>query len=476
MKGQNNKRMVCMSSFRKGSGRAISFIAGLLLLFASAVLIAGPVVGPNVNMVSGTKWPEGDPFLTKQNEPSLAVSSRNSRHLLAGSNDYRLVPVEVAEALDDPEAWLTIYKSVDGGASWRATPIGGCPINIPECNDSTGLTAALKQLAPNFGADPTVRSGPYGTFFVSFIAGTRGTGSNGVVAVQRFVDKNNDVQRTTDVRGVAADGRPMVRPAQDPILPDVLNIVAIGTPGQTTDKPWVAADVPGRTWNAGKTCELLSWTKGNAAVSNAAETVNAFNVYVSFANFTGQGQNTKSQIYVAASSDCGKTFPNNHMVKVSNTAAANQGTSIAIDPQTGAVYVAWRNFDGPQRIMMSKSTDGGFTWLSQPVNVASLIPYDQGATGVSFRTLGFPTAAVSVKNGVSRVHIAWTQRKAAPSSTAPYACSSTNPADCDARIVMTTSLDGGKTWPVAVPVDPNVADPNNPANPPRANRCRARRN
>jgi hypothetical protein len=116
-------------------------------------------------MVQGTKWPNGDPFLTKQNEPSIAVSSRNPRHLFAGSNDYRLVPVAIAEELDDPEAWVQIYKSIDGGATWRATPLGGCPINIPECNDSTGLTAPLKAKKPNFGADPTVRPGPYGTFF-----------------------------------------------------------------------------------------------------------------------------------------------------------------------------------------------------------------------------------------------------------------------------------------------------------------------
>ena len=31
-----------------------------------------PVPGRNINLVSGTGWPDGDPFLQRQNEPSLA--------------------------------------------------------------------------------------------------------------------------------------------------------------------------------------------------------------------------------------------------------------------------------------------------------------------------------------------------------------------------------------------------------------------
>jgi hypothetical protein len=48
-------------------------------------------VGRNVNMVSGTTLPGGDPYLQRQNEPSIAASTRNPLHLLAGANDYRTV-------------------------------------------------------------------------------------------------------------------------------------------------------------------------------------------------------------------------------------------------------------------------------------------------------------------------------------------------------------------------------------------------
>ena len=442
------------------SARLITGFALGLLVPLSASWAQAPQVGPNVNMVSGTRFPEGDWNLTKQNEVSLAVSSRNPRHLMAGSNDYRLVLPDTAEGLRGAKAWVSLYKSVDGGTTWFTTIPGGCPLNIPQCNDATGLTAPLKALAPDFSADPTVRAGPYGTFFYSFIAGTRATSTNGVVAIQRFVDKNDDIQRAFDVRTVL--GNDVMKPPEDPIVPDAFAIIDQGVQGQFVDKPWNIADVPGRSWNVGKPkCDLLSWTRtAGAAVRNVAELVDPFNVYVSFANFAGQGANQHPNVFVAASNNCGTTF--GKPVKVSNSLQASQGTQLAVDPLSGAVYVVWRVFadsSGPDAIYISKSTDGGNTWLNQPKLIATIKPYDQDASGGAFRTLGFPTIAVSVQNGVSRVHVAWTQRKAMPNSVAPFACPAANPADCDARIVMSTSIDGGLTWPAAAAVDSAFKDP-----------------
>src|SRR5258708_39888906 len=92
----------------------------------------GPTPGQNVNMVSGTKWPGGDPFLQRQNEPSIAVSTRNAQHLLAGANDYRTVDLPISDVLPAGEAgdaWPGVFPSFDGGASWQSTLIPVCPHN-----------------------------------------------------------------------------------------------------------------------------------------------------------------------------------------------------------------------------------------------------------------------------------------------------------------------------------------------------------
>ena len=74
-------------------------------LFCVAASAFANVVEQNVNMVAGTQLPNGDPYLQRQNEPSVAVSSRNPLTLLALSNDYRSVdiPFDTGAPADNEE-------------------------------------------------------------------------------------------------------------------------------------------------------------------------------------------------------------------------------------------------------------------------------------------------------------------------------------------------------------------------------------
>src|SRR5215471_2292565 len=71
--------------------RALGSAAAIAVAIAGAGVLRAQQPGRNVNMVSGTSLPDGDPFLQRQNEPSGAVSSRNPLTLFAGANDYRTV-------------------------------------------------------------------------------------------------------------------------------------------------------------------------------------------------------------------------------------------------------------------------------------------------------------------------------------------------------------------------------------------------
>src|SRR5256885_2376919 len=122
-----------------------------------------PTPGQNVNMVSGTRWPGGDPFLQRQNEPSMAVSSRNPQHLLAGANDYRTVDLNILDQLPIDQlagdAWLGVFKSFDGGRHWASTLLPGFPQDASSFGTSSplhGFTAA---------SDPVVRAGTNGMFY-----------------------------------------------------------------------------------------------------------------------------------------------------------------------------------------------------------------------------------------------------------------------------------------------------------------------
>ena len=116
-------------------------VAAFLSISASLAFAQNPTAGTNVNMVSGTDWTTGDPFLQRQNEPSMAVSTRNPMHILAGANDYRTVDLEtvLSGGQETGDSWLGLFKSFDGGLTWKSTLLPGCKYADPQCVDNGAL-------------------------------------------------------------------------------------------------------------------------------------------------------------------------------------------------------------------------------------------------------------------------------------------------------------------------------------------------
>src|SRR5260370_1312292 len=195
-------------------------------------------------MVSGTNWTNGDPFLQRQNEPSIAVSSRNSSHLLAGANDYRTVDLPGLLGIDERgDAWLGVFKSFDGGRTWQSTllpgfPLDGSPQGKAPTSPIRGFQAA---------SDPTVRAGTNALFYYTGIAFNRGSNPLSAVFVSRFIDLNN--KENGDATFESGGSMTNLQP-HDTIKYVNTTVVDNGIPatastlGTFLDKPWVAVDIP----------------------------------------------------------------------------------------------------------------------------------------------------------------------------------------------------------------------------------------
>ena len=374
--------------------------------------------GQNVNMVSGTVWPYGDPFLERQNEPSLAVSTRNPLHLLAGANDYRTVDLNLPEAepgegklsnAPTGEPWVGQYVSLDGGAHWQSTLLPG----YPQDASVRGMSSPLHGFTT--AADPVLASGTNGMFYYGGIAFNRGS-SLGMVFVSRFMDLNNK-----ENGDISRDSFPIRYINTVP--------VAFGTssPSQFLDKPAIAVDIP----RGSSTCSFSVTQADGSAVQ---QKIPAGNVYVAYADVVTNANGTQtSTIYFSRSTNCGSSW--SVPTAISKSYAVSQGATIQIDPETGIVYVAWRVIHNAQQakdgIAITASLNGGQSFLPSltvvsmapfnPANPSAPAFFDQNTSETTFRTTAYPALAVG-DSGIALIpgplYLAWSQRGKGPNGEA----------------------------------------------------------
>ncbi|MFK8054405.1 MAG: sialidase family protein, partial [Woeseiaceae bacterium] len=296
----------------------IAFVLLMASLFAAAASAQEPLnIGANVNMVTGNAFPNGDPFLRQQNEPSVAFSSRNSLHLLSGANDYRAVDVPgLPGGRETGDSWLSYFWSTNGGATWKSTLIPGYPQD-PDCQGPNPPTLCGYAA----GADPVVRAGVNGMFYYSGIVFERGDPSRSAIFVSRFIDLNND------------EGGDPIRFLDTTII-DANNDGAV-----FLDKSWIGVDIPRAATGTAITDTFSVTQRGGATVD---QTVACGNIYVGYAAIGGEDTNLRSEIRLATSADCGNSWD---IQSVSETDTLNQGANIAIHPDNGTLHVVWRRFD-----------------------------------------------------------------------------------------------------------------------------------
>ena len=177
-------------------------------------------------MVSGTEWPGGDPFLQRQNEPSMAASTRNPLHLLGGSNDYRTVDLPGLPATTDrrrpaTRGWASTSRSTAASAG-RARC---CPATR-RTRSETGVASPLKGYQA--AADPVVRAGTSGLIYYNGLVFDRGEDGKSGIFVARFIDRNNTRRRRPGRLPRHEHGGAVRSRADTPFL----------------DKPWMAVDIP----------------------------------------------------------------------------------------------------------------------------------------------------------------------------------------------------------------------------------------
>jgi hypothetical protein len=356
------------------------------------------IAGRNVNMLSGHDPITVEPYDKngqRQNEPSIAVSTRNPLHLIAGANDWQPLDMDipgeelpgVQQGIAVADAWMGIFTSTDGGESWKNQLLPGSLVDDDPYNPHTG------EISPIYGyeaaADPVWRAGAAGMFFGTGITFNRGQRGLGALFVARYIDRNN-------------------REGGDPIQYIDTKVIDIGNAGHFIDKCWLVVDVPRET-------EVATMSTVTLPNGDVIPRMNVFVVYTSFLGDTEEDVHGK--LMISVSHDSGETWTSPS--QITDAGKPYQAATLAIDPRNGRLHIAWRRFAKDEHtdaiMMLSQKTpkdlEEGYTHeklkFTKPVVVQEIVPFDQPTAETMFRTNTYPSMTVD-HNGI--VYLAYAMR------------------------------------------------------------------
>lgn len=291
---------------------------------------------------------------TPQNETTIAVNPTDSRNLIAGANDYRVVSPR--SGLNDGSGWA--YYSRDGGATWAN-------VQLPGLTLQTGGQGNFKKM--DSAGDPVIAFGSDGTAYYANIVFSRSTFASGIAV------------------SVSADGGATWSQP---------NMVSYSDAGNFFhDKEWIGAGPNGRvvvTWtrfNQGpKGAGYLespivgaisydrgkTWNRQSFPVSDRAHPYNQGSqvgfapngdLYVAYEAGEPSTDYATDSLVLARSQDDGRTFEQQTIARVYDDLDCypvfngrqtltdmhfrlNSYPSMSIDPQSGRIAFAWADQQG----------------------------------------------------------------------------------------------------------------------------------
>ena len=318
-------------------------LAAALILFSNATVVASnKTTSAGHDALVSVGSPLGSFPQNKQNEPALAVDASQPNILVAGTNDeIDLSPCQGSACSFTAGVGVSgVYFSTNSGGTWTQPTYSGWsardgisgvgPIGTVPNYYESGLVS---------GGDPAVSFGPRrgadGKF--SWANGSRLYYAN---LASNFSNVRIDeafagyeavaVSSTDDVMAAAAGAQ---RAWSKPVL--------VSQQSQTTfsDKEQIWAD-------------------------NAASSPHFGNVYLCWANFTGNGAGSPAPLEAAVSSDGGATWTQHALSSAANNSQNNpaDGCTVRTDSKGNAYVFGVATDNTGSFEVMSISTDGGQNW------------------------------------------------------------------------------------------------------------------